>query len=77
MTKRDMIIDILNNYSCLNTTQIRGFIIRKFNVDVSPGSAAGTLKPLIAAGLAAKSPDPLTGKMVYWLTDYGKEKLCK
>jgi len=75
MTNKEAVIGVLKEYSCLTSSQIKGFAHRMFNVDLSPQSATAILRPLIAAGMATKSPDPSSGKMVYWLTDYGKEKL--
>ena len=77
MTNKEMVISVLNDHGCQTSFQIKGSIYRKFNVSVSPQMASGVMRPLIAAGLAAKSPDPMSGKMVYWLTDYGKEQLFK
>ena len=75
MTNKEAVIGVLKEYSCLNGSQIKGFAHRMFDVDITPQTAAGVLRPLIAAGMASKSPDPNSGKMVYWLTDYGKEQL--
>ena len=76
MTKRDMIIDVLNDHSCQTGFQIMGAIFRKYNEKVSPPSIAGSIRPMIEAGYMAKSPNS-NGKMVYWLTDLGREKLIK
>lgn len=76
MTNKEMIINVLNNCGCQTTFQIKGAIFRKFGVSISPQSAAGVLRPLVDMGFAAKSPDA-SGKMVYWLTSYGKDKLFK
>lgn len=76
MTNKEMIIDVLNDHSCQNGFQIKGAVYRKFGVSISPQAAAGVMRPLVAAGYAGKSP-AADGKMVYWLTDLGKEQLCK
>ena len=75
MTKVEMITEILREHPCLTSFEIKGFVFRKYGEIISPQSASGTLRPLVAKGQVGKSN--LTGKMVYWLTDYGKETLVK
>lgn len=77
MTNKDMIISVLNDHGCQNSFQIKGMVYRKFGVTISSQTAASAMRPLITAGYANKCPDPTSGKMVYWLTDYGKEQLFK
>lgn len=74
VTNADFVVGVLKNFSCLNSAEISRFIKRKFNETVSPSGVAGSLRALIANGYAASSRDG-DGKTVYWLTDYGKEKL--
>ena len=76
MTNKEMVISVLNDCGCQTGFQIKGAVYRKFGVSISPQTAAGVMRPLIAAGMAAKSPNPADGKMVYWLTDYGKKVLA-
>ena len=75
MTNKEMVISVLKDCGCQTGFQIKGAVYRKFGVSISPQTAAGVMRPLIAAGMAAKSPSPVDGKMVYWLTDYGKKVL--
>lgn len=75
MTNREMIVEVLKQHSCLTGSEIKNFVYRKFGVNISPQTAAGVMRPLIAAGMAAKSQHPSSNKMVYWLTDYGEEKM--
>lgn len=77
MTNKEMIISVLNDHGCQTGFQIKGSVFRKFGVSISPNAASGVMRPLIAAGYAGKYPDPASGKMAYWLTDLGKEKLIK
>ena len=77
MTNEEAVIGVLKEYSCLTSSQIQGFAYRMFNVHMSPNSASGIVRPYINKGMIGKSPDPNSGKMVYWLTDYGKEYLFK
>ena len=74
MTNQEAVIGVLKKYSCLTSFQIKGFAHRMFNVTLAPSTASGVLRSYVNKGLAAKSPGP-DGKMVYWLTDYEKEKL--
>ena len=67
MTTREMVVEVLREHPCLNSFEIKGFVFRKFGETISPQSAAGTLRPLIAAGKVGK--DNHTGKTVYWLKE--------
>jgi len=75
MTNKEAVIGVLKEHSCLTSFQIKGFAHRMFGVDITPQTASGVLRSYVASGMAGKSPDPASGKMVYWLTDYGREKL--
>ena len=77
MTTKEMVINVLNENGVQTGFSIKGLVYRKYGAEISPQSAAGVLRPLIASGMAAKSPDPISGKMAYWLTDYGKKELFK
>lgn len=75
MTKTEMIVNVLHEHPCLNSFEIKGFVYRKYGENISPQSAAGTLRSLVAKGQVGKSN--LTGKMVYWLTEFGEATLIK
>ena len=77
LTNKEMIIDVLNDYSCQSGYQIKGMVYRKYGVHITPQTAAGVLRPLIKDNFAAKSYNPMNGTTVYWLTDAGKEKFCE
>ena len=77
MTNKEMILNVMKGGICATGFQIKGLVYREYGAEISPQSAAGVMRPLVAQGMAAKSPDPISGKMVYWLTDYGKEHLFK
>ena len=77
MTNKEMILSVLKDGTCASGFQIKGLVYRKYGAEISPQAAAGVMRPLVAQGMAGKSPDPYSGKMVYWLTDYGKEHLFK
>ena len=77
MTKKEMVVSVLNDHGCQNSYQIKGAVYRKFGETISPQTASGVMRGLVSAGYAGKSTNPSDGKMVYWLTDYGKEQLFK
>lgn len=70
--KQQTIINILKVSGCITVKDISNLAIRRHNAQISAASAAGTLRPWIARGLAANADNGMGGK-VYWLTDYGKE----
>ena len=67
MTNRDVVIKVLNEHSCLTAMEVRQFAKRLCDYDITPQAVAGTMKPLIAAGLAASDKHPSNGKTVYWI----------
>lgn len=67
MTNKDVILQVLSAHSCLTAMEVRQFAKRLCNYDITPQAVAGTMKPLIAAGLAANDKHPSNGKTVYWL----------
>ena len=75
MTTKEMVISVLMDHDCLTGFQMKGFVYRKFGENITPQSATGILRPLIAKGYATGSPGA-DGKMVYWLTDIGKQVLA-
>ena len=71
MTSKEMIYNVLKECGCSNTFQIKGMVFRTYGEHISEASISGQLRGLVAKGIAAKSPNGY-GKMVYWITDYGK-----
>ena len=67
MTNKDVVIKVLNEHPCLTAMEVRQFAKRLCHYDITPQSVAGTMKPLIAAGLAASDKHPSNGKTVYWI----------
>lgn len=67
MTNKDVVIKVLNEHPCLTAMEVRQFAKRLCNYDITSQAVAGTMKPLIAAGLAASGVRPDNGKTVYWL----------
>ena len=67
MTNKDVVIKVLNEYPCLTAMEVRQFAKRLCDYDITPQAVAGTMKPLIAAGLAASDKHPSNGKTVYWI----------
>ena len=76
MTNKEMVTNVLNEYGCMTSCQIKGAVFRKYGAIITPQTAAGVLRPLIGYGWAANSKDG-SGKTIYWLTEMGKEKLFK
>ncbi len=76
MSIKDMVISVLADCGCQNSYQIKGSIYRKFGEVVTQSAITGAIRTLYNQSLATRSADG-SGKMVYWLTDYGKEKLIK
>ena len=67
MTNVEMMLSVLKDHSCLNSTEICGFIYRKFGVHVSPSSVSGLMRSLYSNGTINKGKDQ-NNKTVYWLT---------
>ena len=67
MTNKYVVIKVLNEHPCLTAMAVRQFAKRLCNYDITPQAVAGTMKPLIAAGLAASDKHPSNGKTVYWI----------
>ena len=67
MTNKDVAIKVLNEHPVLTAMEVRQFAKRLCNYDITPQAVAGTMKPLIAAGLAASDKHPSKGKTVYWI----------
>ena len=67
MTNKEVVIKVLNEHPCLTAMEVRQFAKRLCDYDITPQTVAGTMKPLIAAGLAASDKHPSNGKTVYWL----------
>ena len=67
MTNKDVVIKVLNEHPCLTAMEVRQFAKRLYKYDITPQAVAGTMKPLIAAGLAASDKHPSNGKTVYWI----------
>ena len=67
MTNKDVVIKVLNEHPCLTAMEVRQFAKRLCDYDITSQAVAGTMKPLIAAGLAASDKHPSNGKTVYWI----------
>ena len=67
MTNKDVVIKVLNEHPCLTAMEVRQFAKRLCDYDITPQAVAGTMKPLIAVGLAASDKHPSNGKTVYWI----------
>lgn len=72
MTNREAVVGVLKIHSCLTSNEISFFAKRMFNFDISAGSAAAAMRQIIGMGKGCKQPHPVSGKIVYWLTEEGK-----
>ena len=75
MTNKEAVIGVLKEYSCLSGSEIKFFAKRMFNVDISLSTPAVVARNLFAQGYLCRQVHPVSGKMVYWLTEKGKEAL--
>lgn len=66
MTKKEIVIEALNQFGTSNNKQLSAFIKRKFDVDMTPSSVTGTLRTLVSQGLVGKS-NCGAGCTMYWL----------
>lgn len=69
-----MVRRALREYGCQTAKQLRTFSNRVYDEDYSVGSIAAALRKLAVKGLAASS-DNGRGQQVYWLTEFGMNKL--
>ena len=76
MTKQNMILNMLMEYSCSTSEQISFLVRRAYDEKISKQSISGILRPYVARGIVGKSPNG-AGKTVYWVTKYGEEIIKK
>lgn len=69
----EMVYISLSEYSCQTARQLKVYIYRKFNKDISVGSVSSSLRKMVQSGKTAYSENERRQK-VYWLTEYGKIK---
>ena len=72
--KQKGIVEIMRTSGCATAKDISNLLLLRKNIQASPQSVAGTIRPWIQRGWAANSPNG-NGSKVYWLTDYGKTQL--
>ena len=75
-SKQEMVLTTLKNHGCATTSTLAFLINKTYQQILTPASIAGTIRPFIQRGMAANADNGF-GKKVYWLTDYGKERLFK
>ena len=75
MTNKEIVLGVMKEHPCITCAQVHNYALRMFNENITPQAASSVLRGYAQQGLAAQSRHPMTGKMVYWLTDTGKEKL--
>lgn len=67
MDKKEAVVKVLDTYGCSTSKEIAVLALRDFGLALTPAQVAGTMRPLIAKGLAASSKDS-KGATKYWLT---------
>ena len=75
MTNKEIVLGVIKEHPCVTGAQIHNYALRMFKENITPQAAASIMRAYAAKGLAGGSRHPMNGKMVYWLTDHGKEKL--
>lgn len=73
MTNKEIVFSVMKKHPCVSGAQIHNYALQMFNEDITPQAASSIMRSFVNLGLAAQSPHPMTGRMVYWFTDYGKE----
>lgn len=66
MNNREMITNILDAYGPSTSKEIANLVIREYDTRLSPSQIAGSLRPLIAKGMAASSKND-KNVTVYWM----------
>ena len=75
MTKKEIVFGVMKKHPCVSGAQIHNYALQMFNEDITPQAATSILRYYIDRGLAGKSPNE-KGRMMYWLTDSGKEAIA-
>ena len=71
-----MVRRALTTRGCQTAKQLHTYSNREYDEDYSVGSIAAALRKLTQQGMAAYSENE-NGQKVYWLTEYGIEKIAK
>lgn len=66
MSNKEMITNTLHTYGPSTSKEIANLVIREYNTRLSPSQIAGSLRPLIAKGVAASSKND-KNVTVYWM----------
>lgn len=69
-----MVRRALSEHGCQTSHQLKTYSNRMYNEDYSVGSIGASLRKLVQKGMAAYSENE-KGQKVYWLTEYGFEKI--
>ena len=62
MTNKEIVLGVIKEHPCVTGAQIHNYALRMFKENITPQAAASIMRAYEA-------------KMVYWLTDHGKEEL--
>lgn len=66
--------NVLVQHGCQTSKQVATCMNRLYNESYSTGSIGASLRKMSQRGVAASSENE-HGQKVYWITDYGKERV--
>ena len=69
-----MVRRALYDHGCQTSHQLKTYSNRMYDEDYSVGSIGAALRKLTAQGMAAYSENE-RGQKVYWLTEFGRDKV--
>lgn len=69
-----MVRKALLQHGCQTSNQLRTYSNRVYGEDYSGGSIGAALRKLVQKGYAVYSENE-KGQKVYWITDFGKERM--
>ena len=75
MTNQEAVIGVLKEHACLSGSEVKFFAKRMFNVDIPLGCVAVVGRNLFNKGLLCKQIHPVSGKVIYWLTEEAKNEI--
>ena len=65
---------VLAQYGCQSSKQVQAFMTRLYEETYSTGSIGASLRKMVQKGVAASSENE-RGQKVYWITNFGKERV--
>ena len=65
---------VLAQYGCQSSKQVQASMARLYEEAYSTGSIGASLRKMVQKGVAASSENE-RGQKVYWITNFGKERV--